>query len=122
MPRESKDQKRARLAALDALCQTTERALYSARMMAALEEATEHGWTISIAGRKFRVWPSNPLVYDGVVLSSSWDEESQQALERLEHQIIAEKTDRAEAAHKEELRRSGRAKLTDEEARALGLL
>lgn len=121
MPRKTKAQKMAELAAIQQ--QQAEQLIkdYFPKLMSLMERASNVYADISVQNGKFIVSLSSERLQDQYVFSAQYDEESQNFLYTLEYTLERIEQQRAEAERKIKLRNEALAKLSDEERAALGL-
>lgn len=90
---------------------------YVTRLMAALEFASAHYWKLVVEGGRFMVVVGET----DYVLEHSWSEPAERELIEFETEVEREQSEEAARKRKEELKQSAKAKLTEEEWRAVGL-
>jgi hypothetical protein len=93
---------------------------YEARLMAALAFASEQRWSLYVRDRLFVVDADPDADEEEYSLSYSWSPDSGRRLRDLELAVEQETARQTEATRKMALRESALAKMTDEEAVAMG--
>jgi hypothetical protein len=95
---------------------------YPAKLMAALEEATQkNNYELTVANGMFSLRDRNASRAPALSLTAAYTENSWNALESLEWDLEQYAEERAEAERLTQVRRAAFAKLSEEEKSALGL-
>ena len=125
MPRETKVQRDARMAAAAQAREAAEREAYPAALMALLERVTRYPgrYELTVKNGQFVVRDrvDTYLRETEIMLSYSWSRDAQDSLEPLTWQVEGYEQDLAEAERKLKVKQDALAKLTDEERDLLGL-
>lgn len=125
MPRETKAERDARMAAAAQAREAAEREAYPAALMALLERVTRHPgrYELTVNNGQFVVRDrmDTYLRESNTTLAYSWSRDTQESLERLTWQVEDYEQDLAEAERKLKVKQDALAKLTDEERDLLGL-
>lgn len=125
MPRETKAERDARMAAAAQAREAAEREAYPAALMALLERVTRHPgrYELTVKNGQFAVRDrmDTYLRESNTTLAYSWSRDTQESLERLTWQVEDYEQDLAEAERKLKVKQDALAKLTDEERDLLGL-
>lgn len=125
MPRETKAERDAQMAAAAQAREAAEREAYPAALMALLERVTRHPgrYELTVNNGQFVVRDrmDTYLRESNTTLAYSWSRDTQESLERLTWQVEDYEQDLAEAERKLKVKQDALAKLTDEERDLLGL-
>lgn len=125
MPRETKAEQFARLAAAAQAREAAEREAYPTALMALLERVTRHPgrYELTVKNGQFAVRDrvDTYLRETETMLSYSWNRDAQDSLERLTRDVEWFEQELAEAERKLKVKQDALAKLTDEERELLGL-
>lgn len=122
MARKTKAELTAEREAAVAARRLAEAEAYPAKLMAALEEATEkNNYELTVKNGMFSLRDRNESRAPALSLTMSYTENSWNALECLEYDLESAAEERAESLRLSELRKVAWSKLSDEERHALGL-
>ena len=122
MPRKTKAELAAEATLARALAERMARDEYPARLMAALEEATnESNYELTVVNGMFALRDRDDRYGSVLSLTAAYTENSYNALENLEMELEMKAEERAEANRRVALKHAALAKLSTEEREVLGL-
>ena len=122
MARKTKAELKAEREAYEAELRAKEVAAYPARLMAALEEATQkNNYELTVVNGMFSLRDRDASRDPALSLTAAWTSNSQMALDSLEWDLQMKAEERVESERLSALRRAAFAKLSQEEKDALGL-
>ena len=122
MARKTKAELAAEREAAEALRVAEEAAAYPARLMAALEEATEkNNYELTVKNGMFSLRDRNESRAPAMELTYQYNVHSYNELESLEWDLRSKAEERAEAERRYAMKQAALAKLSEEERELLGL-